>query len=49
MVVRLQGQVECQGKKTADMEEYIDMLLVKVMDNTPVLLEKNIMSCKPSK
>jgi len=49
MVVRLQGQVEGQGKKTADMEEYIDMLLVKVMDNTPVLLEKNIMSCKPSK
>ena len=49
MVVRLQGQVECQGKKTADMEEYIDMLLVKVMDNTPILLEKNIMSCKPSK
>lgn len=48
MVVKLQGQVEDQGRRMGDMEEYIDSLLVKIMENTPVLLEKNIMSCKPS-
>ena len=48
MVVKLQGQVEDQGRRVGDMEEYIDSLLVKIMENTPVLLEKNIMSCKPS-
>jgi len=48
MVVRLQGQVEEQGRRVGDMEEYIDTLLVKIMENTPVLLEKSIMSCKPS-
>jgi len=47
MVVKLQGQVEEQGRRVGDMEEYIDSLLVKIMENTPVLLEKNIMSCKP--
>ena len=49
MVVMLQGQVEDQGRKVGDMEEYMDSLLVKIMENTPVLLEKHIMSCKPSK
>ena len=47
MVVRLQGQVEDHGKRAGDMEDYIDTLVVKIMENTPVLLEKNIMSCKP--
>ena len=49
MVVMLQGQVDDQGRKVGDMEEYMDSLLVKIMENTPVLLEKNIMNCKPSK
>ena len=49
MVVMLKGQVEDQGRKVGDMEEYMDTLLVKIMENTPVLLEKNIMNCKPSK
>ena len=48
MVVRLQGQVEDHGKRVGDMEDYIDTLVVKIMENTPILLEKNIMSCKPS-
>merc|ERR1719427_229823 len=48
MVVRLQGQVEDHGKRVGDMEEYIDALVVKIMENTPILLEKNIISCKPS-
>ena len=49
MVVMLQGQVKDQGRKVGDMEEYMDMLLVKIMENSPVLLEKHILSCKPSK
>merc|ERR1719150_2381467 len=39
MLVRLQGTVECQGKKVADLEDYIDTLLIRVMDTAPVLLE----------
>ena len=49
MVVRLQAQVEDEGKKVADMEEYIDSLLVKIIENSPILLERNIMTCKPGK
>ena len=49
MVVRLQAQVEDGGKKVADMEEYIDSLLLKIIENRPVLLERNIMACKPDK
>ena len=49
MVVRLQAQVEDGGKKVADMEEYIDSLLVKIIENSPVLLERNIITCKPGK
>ena len=47
MVVRLQAQVEGGGKKVADMEEYIDSLLVKIMENSPILLERTIMAFKP--
>ena len=36
MVVRLQAQEEDGGKKVADMEEYIDSLLVKIIENSPV-------------
>ena len=49
MVIRLQASVEEQGKKAADLEDYVDSLLIKVMEASPVLLEKNLLSCKPSK
>ena len=49
MLVRLQGTVECQGKKVADLEDYIDSLLIRVMDTAPVLLEKNIIFTKNGK
>ena len=48
MVVRLQAGVEDQGKKVADLEDYIDSLMVKIIEDSPVLLEKNILTCKPS-
>ena len=49
MVVRLQASVEDQGKKVADLEDYIDNILIRVMEASPVLLEKNVLSCKTSK
>lgn len=49
MLVRLQGTVEGQGKKVADLEDYIDALLIRVMDTAPVLLEKNIIFMKNRK
>ena len=49
MVVRLQAGVEDQGKKVADLEDYIDSLLIRVMEDSPVLLEKHLLSSKPSK
>jgi Rab11 family-interacting protein 1/2/5 len=48
-VVKLQARVEEQGKKVADLEDYVDGLLIKVMEASPVLLEKNLLSCKPTK
>ena len=49
MVVTLQASVEDQGKKVADMEDYVDSLLIRVMEASPVLLERHVLSCKPSK
>ena len=49
IVIRLQASVEEQGKKAADLEDYVDSLLIKIMEASPVLLEKNLLSSKPSK
>merc|ERR1711988_1649981 len=46
MLVRLQSTVETQGKKVADLEDYIDGLLIRVMETAPVILEKNILFTK---
>jgi hypothetical protein len=49
MVITLQASVEEQGKKVADLEDYVDTMMIKVMEASPVLLEKNVISYKPSK
>ena len=49
MVVTLRAGVEDQGKKIADLEDYIDSLLLKIMVSSPVLLEKHVLTCKPGK
>jgi len=49
MVVTLKAGVEDQGKKMCDLEDYIDSLLIKIMESSPVLLEKHVLSCKPGK
>ena len=41
MIINLQDGVEKQAKKQADMEDYIDSLLMKVIANAPDLLQKN--------
>ena len=40
-ILSLQESVEKHAKKQADMEDYIDGLLMKVMANAPSLLQKN--------
>ena len=47
--LELQVKVEQQSKKVVDLEDYVDGLLIKIMEDSPVLLEKNLFSCKPSK
>jgi hypothetical protein len=49
MVIKLQASVEEQGKRVGDLEDYVDSMMIKVMEVSPVLLEKNVLSCKPSK
>ncbi len=41
MIVNLQDAVEHNAKKQADLEDYIDALLTKVIANAPELLQKN--------
>ncbi len=41
MIVNLQDAVEQHAKKQADLEDYIDALLTKVIANAPDLLQKN--------
>lgn len=49
MVVALQASVEQQGRKVADLEDYVDSLLIKVMEVSPILLEKNVVASKTIK
>jgi len=46
-IVQLQGQLEVQGKKQVDLEDYLDSLLMKVMARNPELLAKD-MSMTPA-
>jgi Rab11 family-interacting protein 1/2/5 len=40
----LQSQVNTQKQKLSDMEDYIDNLLVRVMENKPTLLQSPYVS-----
>ena len=42
MVCFLQRTVESQGKKVADLEDYIDSMVLRVMERAPVILESNM-------
>jgi len=42
MVCFLQRTLETQGKKLADLEDYIDWMVLRVMESAPVILEQNI-------
>ena len=41
MIVNLKASVEKQAKKQSDLEDYIDSLLMKVIQQAPDLLQKN--------
>ena len=40
MIVTLQSTVDLQGRKVCDLEDYIDNLLIRVLEVAPVLLKK---------
>ena len=42
MVCFLQNSLESQGKKLADLEDYIDTMVLRVMESAPVILENNL-------
>ena len=42
MVCFLQRTVESQGKKVADLEDYIDGMVLRVMEKAPVILDTNL-------
>ncbi|KAK7788504.1 hypothetical protein R5R35_010278 [Gryllus longicercus] len=46
MVCNLQAQVEGQNKKMRDLEDYLDNLLLRVMETTPRILQNPYVSCK---
>jgi len=48
-IVQLQSQLETQGKKQVDLEDYLDALLMKVMAKAPDLLQKDLTMTAASK
>lgn len=40
MVVNLQAQLEQQGRKVGDLEDYIDNMLIKILEVAPILLKQ---------
>ena len=49
LVVGLQANAETQGKKLRDLEDYLDGLLIRVMETAPILLQKEAMTTKPTR
>jgi len=41
MLVNLQSTVDLQGQKIIDLEDYIDSLLIRVLEVAPILLKKD--------
>lgn len=41
MVVDLKKELDGQGKKIVDLEDYIDNLLIKILDVAPILLKQD--------
>ncbi|CAG7827069.1 unnamed protein product [Allacma fusca] len=49
MVLSLQSTVDYQKQKMNDMEDYIDNLIVRVMENKPTLLQSPFVGVRPMK
>jgi len=46
MVCTLEASVEHQSKKLKDLEDYLDNLLLRVMETTPRILQNPYVTCK---
>jgi len=46
MVCSLEASVEHQSKKLKDLEDYLDNLLLRVMETTPRILQNPYVTCK---
>ena len=46
MICSLQGSLEHQSKKLRDLEDYLDNLLLRVMETTPRILQNPYVNCK---
>ena len=42
MILNHQSKVDLQGCKIVDLEDYIDNLIIKVLETAPVLLEREV-------
>ena len=49
MVLHLQETLDIGGRRIADMEDYTDNLLVKIMERMPVILERRNSTDKANK
>jgi Rab11 family-interacting protein 1/2/5 len=46
VVIRMEAMMEEKGKRIADMEDYLDSLLLRVMETAPAILAKDAPGCK---
>ena len=49
LAVGLQATAESQGRQLRDLEDYLDSLLIRVMETAPMLLAKESLAVKPSR
>lgn len=46
MTVNLQSELDSQKKKLKDLEDYLDDLLLRVMETQPKILQNPYVNCK---
>lgn len=46
MILQMEGKAEVQKKRVKDLEDYLDNLLLRVMETTPRILQNPFITCK---
>ena len=46
MILQMEGNAEKQKKRVKDLEDYLDNLLLRVMETTPRILQNPFITCK---